>query len=610
MSKLRIAMPAWEPGRAQSGLGVKVGGLAVVLEELPEELVATAKSNGQELEIEVLTPCFAHYDRSQLEKSDLLVPVRLDNQVFEFEIYRKCFSPQISMTYFWDPGQLGWTTESAIYPDDPEMAFRLFATVSQAMAGYIVRRGNFHVIHGHDYHVGLIPFYLGDEFLREVCFHFTIHNASYQGIYPVDGAGFEKLEQINLPGKELFHRYFDFFDNLNFTKATLLKAHETGGKITTVSGDWEGSWGYAAELRESAESLRSRASRLSEGRPAVDLFLPNRHLDLFEKLPILGITNGLSVQNRPENLSELKASYLKKIQDRLEEGTIFRSPVVQREMLSSDHNFSLGNLEMKKELKRLLGLELYGDEIGEDTILLTAVGRLVRQKHFDLIAEIIEPVLALDSGIRFALLASASQGDDQGRELKRRFHEIATRRPGRVFFDSRFNGPLSRLVIAGGDFSLIPSRFEPCGLVDYEASLLGTIVIGHRTGGLEKVRDCAYLYDWLDMGDLRGEAEVFLSRIREAIEVYRSQPEVHSELIEKAMSLDAGWGSSAEQYLAVYRYGLLKGRWELEKAKLLSRVDDFAEELLRIQPEFGVLYTPVPGDVLNDRLRKRLMNSQ
>lgn len=40
-------MPAWESGRAQSGFGVKVGGLGVVMEELPEALVAAGKRKGQ-----------------------------------------------------------------------------------------------------------------------------------------------------------------------------------------------------------------------------------------------------------------------------------------------------------------------------------------------------------------------------------------------------------------------------------------------------------------------------------------------------------------------------------------------------------------------------------
>jgi hypothetical protein len=64
--KLRIAMPAWEIGRVTSGLGVKIGGLGVIVEELPPELVKAAAQQGIDLEIETLTPCFAYYDKDRL----------------------------------------------------------------------------------------------------------------------------------------------------------------------------------------------------------------------------------------------------------------------------------------------------------------------------------------------------------------------------------------------------------------------------------------------------------------------------------------------------------------------------------------------------------------
>ena len=72
----------------------------------------------------------------------------------------------------------------------------------------------------------------------------------------------------------------------------MLKVHETGGKITTVSGDLAGTWGYAAELREVMR--RCGRGHSSKARSPGEVFVPNRHLDLCEKLPIAGITNGMS----------------------------------------------------------------------------------------------------------------------------------------------------------------------------------------------------------------------------------------------------------------------------------------------------------------------------
>jgi len=112
-------MAAWEIGRVSSGLGAKVGGLGVVVEELPRELIKAAAKQGIELEIETLSPCFAYHDKSKLTKRDLRMPVTLDGHRFEFEVYEHVFPDGQKVVYFWDHLQLRWTTPAAIYPSDP-----------------------------------------------------------------------------------------------------------------------------------------------------------------------------------------------------------------------------------------------------------------------------------------------------------------------------------------------------------------------------------------------------------------------------------------------------------------------------------------------------------
>lgn len=600
--RMNVAMAAWENGRTSSGYGVKIGGLGTVIEELPEELLAAADRLGIELRIEILTPCFGHYDRRGLKKRGEPVPVILDGHRFAYEIYYLELDSRLSVTYFWDPIQLGWTNGQAIYPDDPEMAFKLYATTSQAMAGYIVR-SRFNVIHGHDYHVGLIPFYVGEDYLARAGHHFTIHNGSYQGTYPVFGRGYEMLGRIGLPGEKLFHKYFDFFDHLNFLKAAVIRTHETGGKVTTVSGDLKATWGYAAELKMSREEVWRRAQQLKPWGEVRDVFLPNGGLDVLEYVPIVGITNGLSRKNWPRHLPELNADYLRRLQAGLPPGqTLFRHPIVQAELLARDHHYDADHLDGKAELKRLLHLECFGAEPDSQTVLLGVVGRLVAQKNLQLVADVTERVLHDFPAAKFVILASATRGDMVGQQTAARFRELSGRYPNRFHYCELFNPALSKLILAGSDFTLIPSRFEPCGLVDYEASVLGTVVIAHRVGGLAKVQNCAYLYDWLDVGDPAGEAEVFFQKIREALTVYYTDPEAHRRLVLRAMALDAGWERSAEQYLAVYRYGMLFREWEKKRNVLLRSVDTFAAQLLEQDHLFRDLFTPVHGDILDRRL--------
>jgi glycogen synthase len=607
--KMRVALAAWEIGRVSSGLGAKVGGLGVVVEELPRELIKAAARQDIELEIVTLSPCFAYHDKSKFTKRDMRVPVTLDGHTFEFEVYEHVFPDGQKVVYFWDHLQLHWTTPAALYPSDPQLGLRLYATVSQAMAGYI-KQGDFDTIHLHDYHVGLIPLYLGDEYLLKVPIHLTIHNASYQGNAPVIGGAHASLERISMPGEPLDYRYFDFLGNVNIMKACMLKVHETGGKITTVSGDLSASWGYVAELKMSEAEILARAAAQKGGRPG-EVFLPNRGLDLFEKLPIAGITNGISDQNLPQQLPELKADALKKMQAaRGLSSPIFLNPIVQAEMLGRDHAFDADTLPVKSELKRLLHLEAFGTEPAFDPILITAVGRLVEQKNFGIIADIMERTLAHDPGVKFILLASAPREDADGTALEERFGRLSAMYPQRVYFNNKFNQPLSRLILAGGDFTLVPSRFEPCGLVDYEASLLGNIVIGRATGGLTKVAHCGYLYEWLDISDPVGEANAFYAQIKQAIGTYRRNPLRHQELVRTAMKIDASWDASATQYLNMYRYGLMVKRWHAERHEL---VQAFMASLKADKNVFTDFFVPAREeyrDTLDWELRETLLSDK
>ena len=602
--KMRIAMPAWEIGRTGSGLGVKVGGLGVIVEELPPELVKAAAKQDVKLEVETLTPCFAHYDRSRLTKTRLRIPVTVAGHTFELQVYEKVFKDGQKVVYFWDEWQLSWTDAKSIYPSDPRMGLELYAVFSQAMAGYIKKK-KFHTVHLHDYHVGLIPHYLGDDYLQKVPAHFTIHNGTYQGICPASGNGPGLLNRIGLPGEELFHKYFEFHGHLNLMKACLLKVHESGGKITTVSGDVAGTWGYAAELRRSHAELMYEAY-VQKGSPPGEIFLPNRHLDLFEVLPIAGITNGMSRRNRAESLPELKARKLKKIQKERGARPIFRHPMTQKEMLARDHNFSNDNLETKVELKRLLHLETFGQEPVADPILMTVVGRLVAQKNLGLVADVAERVLAYDPGVKLIVLASAPDGDARGKADETRFAGLATSYSERVYFNSSFNLPLSKLILAGGDFSLIPSRFEPCGLVDYESSLLGNLVIGRATGGLTKVSRCAYLYKWLDISDRAGEAEAFFDKIKEAIDTFRHDPEQHVRLVRLAVDIDASWDTSADRYVDLYRYGLLVKKWQKRRKGLVQRFVASLDEDQELFSDFFIPGRGPFGEALERELRAAL----
>jgi starch synthase len=60
---------------------------------------------------------------------------------------------------------------------------------------------------------------------------------------------------------------------------------------------------------------------------------------------------------------------------------------------------------------------------------------------------------------------------------------------GRLVFLPRYDPALASLIYAASDFFLVPSTYEPCGLTDFIAQLMGSIPLVHHVGGLVKIRD-------------------------------------------------------------------------------------------------------------------------
>jgi len=108
--------------------------------------------------------------------------------------------------------------------------------------------------------------------------------------------------------------------------------------------------------------------------------------------------------------------------------------------------------------------------------LCVAIGRFARQKGWDVIADALDLLVAEDCSV--GLL-----GDGE-LEIAQRVHEAAARHPGRVAVRVGYDEGLARRLYGGADCVLIPSRFEPCGLVQRIAQRYGAVPVAHRVGGL------------------------------------------------------------------------------------------------------------------------------
>lgn len=138
-------------------------------------------------------------------------------------------------------------------------------------------------------------------------------------------------------------------------------------------------------------------------------------------------------------------------------------------------SFSADDLSGKARCREALVARL-GLDAPPAGLLCAAVGRLAHQKGWDIIARAVDALV--DHGASLALLGDGAPA------IAAALADAQARHPRRVSFRPAFDDALARHIYAGADLVLVPSRFEPCGLVQLIAQRYGTVPVAHATGGL------------------------------------------------------------------------------------------------------------------------------
>jgi starch synthase len=202
-------------------------------------------------------------------------------------------------------------------------------------------------------------------------------------------------------------------------------------------------------------------------------------------------------------------------------------------------------------------LEEIGFDPADPRPVLSLVGRLDRQKGFDLLADA-APAL-LDLGFRLAILGSGNH--EVVAPLKQLAGKPAAK--GRIALMERFDRDLARRLYAGADGFLMPSRFEPCGTGQMVALRYGTPPIVHATGGLrDTVIDVdanpstgtGFAFEAASGGALVEACARFLARFKAGGPQWEA-------LLDRGMAVDFDWRTaSAPAYLAAYRRAIATRR--------------------------------------------------
>lgn len=200
-------------------------------------------------------------------------------------------------------------------------------------------------------------------------------------------------------------------------------------------------------------------------------------------------------------------------------------------------DFKIGKAVNKKQLQAELNLVP-----NENQTIIGFVGRIdPRQKGIDLIIDAINQNKLLEPNQQFIFLGT---GDS---DLESKLHQAAQDKDN-VKIITRFDEPLSRKMYAASDFLLIPSKFEPCGLIQMIANQYGCLPIAHATGGL---------IDTITHGEngflfSQYNTQSMLDCLREAIGRC-SQIDEKNRLIQNAMTHDFSWEKSAVKYQKMYQ---------------------------------------------------------
>ena len=170
--------------------------------------------------------------------------------------------------------------------------------------------------------------------------------------------------------------------------------------------------------------------------------------------------------------------------------------------------------------------------------LFGMVTRMDRQKGVDVAFEALRKFT--NRPWQFVILGT---GDPALEEAAR---ELQTSLPDRVRVESRFDAKLARLIYAGADMLLMPSRYEPCGLAQMIAMRYGCLPVVHATGGLSDTvnESTGFTYKTDTARSLR-------TAMLKALNAYEDRDGWLARQ-KNAMRADFSWGQSAQTYLELY----------------------------------------------------------
>ncbi|MCK4837632.1 MAG: glycogen/starch synthase [Desulfobulbaceae bacterium] len=178
--------------------------------------------------------------------------------------------------------------------------------------------------------------------------------------------------------------------------------------------------------------------------------------------------------------------------------------------------------------------------------LFTFVGRLTPQKGVDKMIGALETLLPMDKKFQVLILGSGSP------EIEKQLIRLASdeKYRGRICLLCGYDQVMANRIYAAGDFLLLPSKYEPCGLTDFIGQLFGNLPIVHHIGGLVKVIDGETGLAYRDHN-----SAALMGAILKALVLFRKSPEKIHDMRQAAVrhiQKHYTWDIVVERYLKLY----------------------------------------------------------
>ncbi len=216
------------------------------------------------------------------------------------------------------------------------------------------------------------------------------------------------------------------------------------------------------------------------------------------------------------------------------------SPVSDMALIAPYHD-AKGKKGSKSALLKTLGLK------GVTKPLFVFIGRFVSQKGMEILIETLPKISSLECNVVF--LGEGEEGYH---------HSLAAmcEQYPNLHVTFGYDEIFSHRLYAAGDFLLMPSLFEPCGLSQMIAFAYGAVPVVHRVGGLS---DTVKKVESFDPSSDNGFGVVFttptsrqlLGAVRKACVLYGDK-KTFETIVNHNMKCDFSWTKSAKIYGALY----------------------------------------------------------